>query len=401
MTFDFYAGSINKSFDPGTGFDSISGVSYLYALAKQSDGKILVGGEFTSYSGSNNNNIVRINPDGSKDTSFDIGTGFNGSVFNISIQSDGKILVGGSFTTYQGVSSNYIIRLNADGSKDTSFDIGTGFSFRILTISIQSDGKIIAGGQFSTYQGISANEIIRLNSDGSRDTSFDIGTGFNNRVRSIAIQSDGKIIVGGGFTSYQGVASNYIIRLNADGSKDTSFDIGTGFNNNIINISIQSDGKIILGGIFTSYQGISANRIIRLNADGSKDTSFDIGTGFNSTVNTIAIQSNGKILVSGPYETYQGISANQIIRLNSDGSIDQSFITGTGVFRYIDNIFIEDNGDIILISQSLNSYNEIIFPGIIKLNNDNNNSCYCITATDTLGAQYETGLICLLPESTP
>ena len=242
-----------------------------------------------------------------------------------------------------------MIRLNIDGSKDTSFDIGTGFNSTVRTISIQSDGKIFVGTSSSTYQGIVIRGLIRLNTDGSRDTSFDIGTGVNNPIESIILQSDGKIIVGGSFTTYQLTSVNRIMRLNTDGSRDTSFDIGTGFDDSVSLLSTQSDGKIIVGGNYTTYQGISANKLIRLNTDGSRDTSFDIGTGFDSFINTISIQSDGKIILGGFFTSYQGISANRIITLNGD----------------------------------------------------NNNSCYCITATDTLGAQYETGLICLLPEPTP
>jgi uncharacterized delta-60 repeat protein len=237
-----------------------------------------------------------------------MGTGFNarfiGSrVSSISVQTDGKILVSGPFESYQGVSANRIVRLNSDGSRDTSFNVGTGFNNTVNALSIQSDGKILVGGIFSTYQGVSANKIIRLNSDGSRDTSFNIGTGFdagntNLFVNSMFVQTDGKVLVGGTFESYQGVLANRIIRLNSDGSIDTSFNIGNGFNNSVNALSIQSDGKILVGGSFTTYQGVSANRIIRLNVDGSKDTDFNIDPSFSDNVNAFVIQSDAKLLVA-------------------------------------------------------------------------------------------------------
>jgi uncharacterized delta-60 repeat protein len=283
-------------------------------------------------------------PDG-----FFIGTGFNSSVNTISIQSDGKILVGGQFTTYNGVSLNRIIRLNSDGSQDTSFVIGTGFSNTVNTISIQSDGKILVGGSFTSYNGVSSNRIIRLNSDGSQDSSFVIGTGFNNTVNTITIQSDGKILVGGWFASYNGVTSNRIIRLNTDGSQDSSFVIGTGFNNPVNTISIQSDGKILVGGQFTSYNGVSLNRIIRLNTDGSQDSSFVIGTGFNNIVNTITIQSDGKILVGGSFNSYNGVVSTRIIRLNSDGSNNVSINSNTVANNLeVKSIVIQSDGKILL-----------------------------------------------------
>jgi uncharacterized delta-60 repeat protein len=308
-------GSIDTSFNIGTGFNN--GVR---SIAIQSDNKIIVCGDFTTYNSTTSNRIIRLNTDGSVDTSFNVGTGFNNFTESVAIQLDGKLVIGGNFTAYQGASSNYIIRLNSDGSIDTSFNIGNGFDILVYSIQIQSDGKILVGGQFRFYQGVSANGIIRLNSDASRDTSFNIGTGIDNVVFSIQIQSDGKILVGGFFTAYQGVSARYIIRLNSDASRDTSFNIGTGFGNSVFSIQIQSDGKILVGGDFSGYQGVSANGIIRLNSDGSIDSSFNIGTGFSAVVRSIKLQSDGKILVGGNFTFYQGVSANRIIQLNSDGS---------------------------------------------------------------------------------
>ncbi|MEY3470703.1 MAG: hypothetical protein RLZZ223_53, partial [Candidatus Parcubacteria bacterium] len=149
----------------------------------------------------------------SRDTSFNIGTGFNNWVYSLALQSDGKILVGGDFTSYQGVGANYIIRLNSDGSRDTSFNLGTGFNDSIASLALQSDGKILVGGWFSNYNGDTVNRIVRLNSNGSIDSSFNIGTGFNGSVYSLALQSDGKILVGGYFTSYQDQPAGYLIRV--------------------------------------------------------------------------------------------------------------------------------------------------------------------------------------------
>ena len=337
------SGSKDETFNIGTGFDDS-----IYSTKIQSDGKILVGGWFTTFTGSSQNRLIRLNSDGSKDTSFDIGSGFNNDVESIAIQSDGKILVGGRFTTFTGSSQNRLIRLNSDGSKDTSFDIGSGFnSILVASIAIQSDGKILVGGSFTTFTGSSQNKLIRLNSDGSKDSTFNIGSGFNSEVNSVAIQSDGKILAGGAFTTFSGGSQNQLIRLNSDGSKDSTLDVGNGFNNRLYVIAIQSDGKILVGGSFTTFTGSSQNYFIRLNSDGSKDTSFDIGTGFNNYIESIAIQSDGKILVGGYYTTYQGLTQNYFIRLNSDGSKDTSFDIGTGFNEEVDDIAIQSDGKIL------------------------------------------------------
>ena len=410
--------SRDSSFNIGNGFDSI-----VYSVRIQSDGKILVGGYFTTYQWVAANKIIRLNTDGSRDSSFNIGNGFNNTVSSMAIQTDGKILVGGYFTTYQWVAVNRVIRLNADGSKDSSFDMGNGFNGSVEWMVIQTDGKMVAGGYFTTYQWVAANNIIRLNVDGSRDSSFNIGNGFNTLVKSFSIQPDGKIVAGGSFSSYQWVSAYKIIRLNTDGSRDSSFNIGNGFdsyvssfisqldwkiilfwdfstyqwipanriirlntdgardstfnvgngfaglNGVIYTLAAQADGKILVGGQFTTYQWVSANKIIRLNADGSRDSSFSIGNGFNSTAQVIAVQTDGKILVGGQFTTYNWITAKYLIRLNSDGSIDSSFNSGAGFNNTVYSIVIQTDGKI-LIGGYFTTYNWITAKYLIRLNSD-------------------------------
>jgi uncharacterized delta-60 repeat protein len=286
-----------------------------------------------------------LNSDGSIDGDFSIGSGFDGSVNCITTQSDGKILVGGVFTDYNGTGSNYIVRLNSDGSVDNTFSIGTGFDGQVTSIAIQSDGKILVGGAFTDYNGTGSNYIVRLNSDGSIDNTFSIGTGFDAGVSSIVIQSDGKILVGGGSTTYNGVSLNFIIRLNSDGSIDTDFSIGNGFDDIVIHIAVQSDGKILVGGQFGSYNGTSSDRIIRLNSDGSIDGDFSIGTGFDNNVRFITTQSDNKILVGGEFDSYNGVNSNRMIRLNSDGSIQYSFDDTLG---QVSSIAIQSDGNVLV-----------------------------------------------------
>ena len=296
----------------------------------QSDDKILVGGNFTSYNGTSTNNIIRLNPDGSIDTDFNIGTGFDGLLLKIKTQTDGKIIAVGGFTLYNGVSSREIIRLNSDGTIDNTFSVGTGFnSSLVYDVEIQSDGKIIAGGVFTEYNGTSSPRIARLNSNGTIDNGFSVGTGFNDVVFSLAIQSDGKVLVGGQFTLYNSTTCNGIIRLNSDGSIDNGFSVGSGLSD-VRSIKIQYDGKIIAVGAFTSYNGTSVNRIIRLNSDGSIDNGFTIGSGFNYLLYDLKIQADGKIIVIGNFTSYNGTSCNGIIRLNTDGTIDNGFTIGSG-----------------------------------------------------------------------
>ena len=320
-------GSISSSFNIGTGF-----ASSVFTAVTQSDGKILAGGNFNSYSGSTSNYIARLNTNGTLDTTFKIGSGFNSNVNAIVVQPDGKIVASGVFGAYSGsANKNFIARINTDGTADTgsTWNQGVGFSVsaQVPTLALQSDGKILAGGTFTSYSGSGASRIARINTDGTIDTgsSWNSGAGFNTMVYSVAVQSDQKIIAAGQFTTYSGSTANYIVRLNTSGTIDTSFNTGTGFNTQVNKVQFQSDGKLIAVGNFITYSGSTANRIVRLNTSGTIDTSFNTGTGFGGNVNSVAIQPDGKILAQGVFTAYSGSVANGVARLNTDGTLDTTF----------------------------------------------------------------------------
>ncbi len=323
-------GSLDTDFaaNIGTGLDGGTGRS----VAVQSDGKIIVTGAFTSVNGTAINHIARFNSDGSLDTDFaaNVGTGFSAETRGIAVQSDGKIIVVGDFKFVDGTISKRIARLNSDGTPDTDFttNIGDGFGTQSTRIVIvQPDGKIIAGGQTTTVDGTASNGIARFNSDGTPDLDFttNIGNGLAAQgTRAIALQSDGKILVGGIFTRIDGNTSNYIARLSTDGTPDLDFttNIGTGFNLFVNSMAVQPDDKIIVGGQYTSVDGTTSNRIARLNADGTPDLDFttSTGTGFDNKVWSVALQCDGKAIVVGDYTTANSVSSNRMARLDGSSS---------------------------------------------------------------------------------
>lgn len=324
-----YAGLLDTSFIYGTGFDA-----EVLELKLQNDGKIVCVGAFTNYNGTSANRIIRLNTDGSVDSSFLYGIAFNSIVRSLEIQSDGKIICVGQFTNYNGIPANGIIRLNTDGTYDNTFVYGTGFfppASSVNTINLQTNGKFIVTGTYASYNGNFNPNILRLNSNGTFDNTF-VSIGFNtfNPNSDLAIQNDGKYVVVGLFTLYGLNVSSHIIRINTDGSYDNTLSVGTGFNNPPLSVAIQNDGKIIAGGLFTSYNGIGANGIVRLNTNGTIDGTFFYGSGFDDDVQTIFVQSDGKILIGGKFNVYNGTPANGIIRLNTDGSVDNTFNSGTG-----------------------------------------------------------------------
>jgi uncharacterized delta-60 repeat protein len=364
----YNADFLDRTFNTGSGFDA-----RVQTIAIQQDQKILVGGIFSLYNNIAQNNISRLFSNGSVDSSFNIGAGVLGSVASISIQSDGKIIAAGTIASYSGSAEANIVRINSDGTRDTSFNVGTGLSDSAIEVAVQSDEKVVVIGGFTSYNGTTQNRITRINSDGTRDASFNVGTGFDPVPFVLTIQQDQKILVGGLFTTYSGSVSPGIVRINSDGTKDTSFNPGTGFNSNVESIAVQSDQKILVGGAFTTYSGSTSPGIVRINSDGTKDTSFNPGTGFDIStfVNAIYIQNDGKIIAVGTFSSYSGSIQNGITRINSDGTRDTTFNTGTGFIlngvvppTYI--IAAQSNGNIIL-GGDFTSYNGKIQNNITRL----------------------------------
>ncbi len=314
-----------------TAFDGSKGPSGNVAvLIQDASGRTYLGGAFQSYDDLGVSYVARLNADGGLDSSFlPTGTGLNGSVSALGLQSDGKVVVGGSFTSYNGTSRPRVARLNSDGSLDSSFAlVGTGFDNSVSALGIQDDGKVLVGGTFTLYNGASRGRFARLNADGSLDSGFVLaGTGFNNSVSALAVQVDGKVLVAGAFTLYNGTSRPRIARLNVDGSLDATLaPTGSGLNSAVRAIGLQSDGGVLVGGFFSSYNGTSRPNVARLNADGSLDTSFvHTGTGLNGTVFALALQSNGTVVIGGVFESYNGAPRPKIARLNSTGSLDAGF----------------------------------------------------------------------------
>lgn len=313
---------------------SFFGFGAVHAIAQQADGKVIVGGIFRRANGSFNVNVARFNPDGTLDANFITGSGANSgnldffnTVSAIAVQPDGKILLGGRFYGFNGTISPGIVRLNNDGSVDTSFTnpLDRNNINIILDILVLPDGKILAGGAGMFYNFNQFSRLLRLNPNGTIDTTFNSGAGPNSNVNKLVRQPDGKILVGGLFTTYNGTARSRIARINIDGTLDTTFNPGTGANASLFDIALQADEKVLLGGNFTTINAVSRNRIARLNADGSLDTSFNVGDGANSTVLSIAIEPSGKIIIGGGFAAYNNIGGFRLARLNADGSFDNSF----------------------------------------------------------------------------
>ncbi len=384
-------GTVDESFNPGTGATNGS----VHSVAVQPDGKVLIGGSFSSYNGTARGRIARLNTDGSLDTAFDPGVGASSTVVSMVLQTDGKVLIGGSFSSYNGTARNRIARLNADGSLDTTFDPGVGAisgvgweSASIHSVAAQADGKVLIGGNFGAYNHMPRLRIVRLNANGNLDTTFDPSAGASSSVHSVAAQSDGKVLIGGLFTRYNDVPRSRIARLNTDGSLDTTFDPSAGaINNTVYSVAMQADGKVLIGGHFTRYNGTGSNRIARLNANGSRDTTFNPGTGASGDVHSVALQSDGKVFIGGAFTSYNGTGRNRIARLNTDGSLDTTFNPGAGASGSINSVVVQADGKV-FIGGHFTSYNGTGRNRIARLNTDGSLDATFDPGTGTIGSVH-------------
>lgn len=302
--------------------------------------------------------ITQVNFDGSQNTNFNIGSGFNANSFGFqSLLIDGdKLLVTGNFTSYNSVSKNRLIRLNQNGSIDTTFNIGTGFNNYSLKSLKTINDKYIIVGNFTQYSGVTNNRIISLNQNGSRNTAFTTGTGFNNTAVDIA--TDGSnLFVSGYFTQYSGLSRNRIIKLDASGNVITAFDGGSGPNTTTAqpNGLIYNQNGLYMYGYMTSYSGVSVGRICKIDeTTGQLDQTFNLsGTGFNNTVFIAKTIYNDKLLCTGSFSAYNGTVVSRNVVLNGDGSLYYALPSGfTYVYSIDNNIYgIPSSGEIQLISE--------------------------------------------------
>ncbi|MDA7681943.1 prepilin-type N-terminal cleavage/methylation domain-containing protein [Verrucomicrobiales bacterium] len=301
-----------------------------------------VGGIFHKKTVASYHNIRQHKLRGDVDSTFKPEKGLNGIGRAIALQEDGKVIVGGEFTTANGMKSNRIVRYDLSGKVDETFSIGEGFDDDVLALAIQPDGKIVVGGKFQKFDGEYRMGLARLNNDGSVDQDFNVGRGVhtdqNGWVHGLAIQKKGwsnnasepndpfKIIVAGCFTRYDNFPAFSLARIDLNGRLDMSFDTSIGVQGIVHGVCIQDDGGIIIGGNFEKYDGIKRKNIARVIADSGRiDRSFDPGLGTSSPVYTVNSYRDGKIFIGGSFNKFNEIDVSGVTRLLADGSHDESF----------------------------------------------------------------------------
>jgi uncharacterized delta-60 repeat protein len=317
-----------------------------------SDGTILAGGGSSvsvmpAY-------FMKLTPEGTTDPHFENGpAGPNDEVKSLALQPDGKLIIGGRFGRMGNTAQRGIARLHANGSWDTSYGFQLAGTDRdVFAVALDQQARCLVAGEFSLINGVPRQGLARLNPDGSVDETFkNVLVGPYGYAYALALQSDGKAIVGGAYRSIDGVAQTNLARLNDDGSIDTSFAprIGVGSVNGVYTMALQADGKVIIGGYFNSVGGLPRKNLARLHPGGSVDTTFLNGlAGLSATPWSIAVQPDGKVLVGGWFETVNGTTRYGFARLNSDGSVDPSFASICQTYSAAWAITVQNDGKILI-----------------------------------------------------
>ena len=322
------------------------------ALTVQADGKVLTG---------TNGYVRRYSSGGTLDSGFTISETDrpNSTVFDLAVQPDGNILVGGSFNNRI---NPRLSRFSSGAARESSFNTAGGPDAVVRKVAVQADGKIIIGGEFDAVDGITHHCIARLNKNGSLDASFNPAWVADvSSVSDIVLLADGRILVGGG-RWVNGQIMGMVRRLNADGSLDSAFDNNVLPSNGVIGISLQSDGKIIIGGNFSTVNNVALEGIARLSSNGAIDTGFTPSKRNDGVYYAFNSQPDGKIIAAGIFERIGGVSRRGLARFNSDGSLDTSFQPGSGIGdysgAYIGELAIQPDGKL-LIAGSFNKVNGI------------------------------------------
>ena len=347
---------------------NIQAAGNVYSLALQLDGRLVFGGEFTEVNGFALPKIARLLPNGDLDTGFNPGVGAEGRVLAVASQPNGRIVIGGAFTDVDGVPRAGLARINQGGDLDTSFDVGTGALGTVRAVALQADGKLIIGGEFLRYASVNRTRLARVLSDGRLDTNFTAVV--NATVHTILVQESGKILIGGEFTRVNTLNVQGIVRLNTDGSIDNDFKVGAGIPGIVYSITTQTNGGVIVGGSFTVPGGTAGQaNVARFNPDGSLDITFASSGGPNGAVLALGVHSSGKIYAAGEFTSIAGLSRNRIARLRSNGNVDEGFDPGLGANATVRSLAVHPNSEV-SIGGDFTKVNDIARGHVARLHGD-------------------------------
>ena len=317
-------GVMDGSFVPSFATDT----TQVNAVVEASNGDLFVAGTFTLYDGQTANRIVKIDSTGNYISTF---TGNSaGTIYSLELdEANNALYVGGAFTTFNGVAINRLVKIDATtGQLDSVFNIGTGFGGAVYETILDGLGGLYVIGAFTTFNGASNARIIKLDAAlGSKDTSFVNGTGFNSIPQDMVFDGTYLYVVGF-FNTYKGTSSPRIVKIDTSGNIDATFNVGTGFVGSPYGVDLDSTGRVIVVGNMTDYNGTPVNGLVAIDSVGSLDATFmsNIGTsfalGYTNSIPfaAVVIDANDSIYISGGFTSFNGQNFNNFLKLSSTGN---------------------------------------------------------------------------------
>ncbi len=352
-------------------------------VARQNDGRVLVGGAFESVSGQPRRGLARLLANGRLDSRFKVGAGFAGGVVNaVEVLADEKILVAGSFTSCDGTPAGGLARLLPDGRRDPEFNPGgagvAGGSGSIFCLKVLLNGNILIAGNFTSCNGVARGSIARLTSTGALDAAFTTaGGGADGVVYALSPEPNGSVVIGGAFTTYNGVARARLAKLQANGDLDAAFlpvPANAGPNLQVQALQRLTNGDLLVGGFFTEYNGQPVSKLIRVNADGSHPPAIFFeapaftfqGSPLFAAVLDVAVQPDGRVLVGGLFDEAGGYRVANVMRLEADGAPDEVFFTRQETSGLVSDLLLEPDGNV-LVAGSFSSIDRQPRGGVARL----------------------------------
>jgi len=302
-------GALDLSFDTRNGADG-----RVNAVGVYGDGRVAAAGEFETFNGQAVGHVIRLGTDGLPDASMTQVAGVDGGVNALVAGGSANVTVAGDFLQ----PTRRVARFLADGGPDGTFTPGQGPNLIVHSIASHPSGGFVIGGAFSDYNGFARAHVAKVYGSGLPDQGWVPGVVAGGIVWALAVQSDGKTLIGGSFTNVAGQTRNRLARLNANGTLDFGFNPGTGLNADVRAITIQADGRILIGGNFTNYNGTTRIRVARVEANGNLDPVFDPGRGADNVVYSMALEPDGKVVIGGAFTMVNGFVRHGVARLNGD-----------------------------------------------------------------------------------
>ncbi|OFZ01766.1 MAG: hypothetical protein A2070_11590 [Bdellovibrionales bacterium GWC1_52_8] len=359
------SGILNTTFTQTVGFSDPTKTNVSVTALNLKGNTVYAGGIFSTYRGTPASYIAKFDlASGLLDQTFTQTAGFSNFVQGLAL--DGTSLyAGGQFTTYRGLPANYLAKLNSSsGNLDTAFSQATGFSGQVFAVAADASG-VYVGGSFTLYRGAAAARLAKLNlATGDLNTTFTQATGINaNYVNALAL-NDSALYVGGKFTAYRGTAALNIAKVDlVTGDLDPAFTGGSGFNTTVNALAL-NETDLYAGGAFISYKGAPAYRISKVDlASGILDTTFtQAAAGAGGTVNTVTLDGND-LYIGGIFTTYRNAPAVRLAKLNSaSGALDAGFVTGTGFNGAVNSTLKVES--YLFVGGAFSTYKDLLTPDI-------------------------------------